>query len=109
MTAGGLRPIPISIGMFRETAVALVMLGRISWNAWPLHLVDKWLASTNCSAQAVKLQPVFGLNQIGKLTTLAIFKGFAGAAFCSAASALRKCSQSKLGPGSVLRSGEICW
>ncbi|CAM8641873.1 hypothetical protein MCEMAEM21_02116 [Oxalobacteraceae bacterium] len=39
-TADGLRPIPILLGMFRKTAVALVMLGRISWNALPLYLVD---------------------------------------------------------------------
>jgi hypothetical protein len=39
-TADGLRPIPIWLGMFRKTAVALVMLGRISWNALLLYLVD---------------------------------------------------------------------
>ena len=39
-TADGLRPILILLGMFRKTAVALVMLGRISWNALPLYLVD---------------------------------------------------------------------
>ncbi len=39
-TADGLRPIPILLGMFRKTAVALVMLGRISWNALLLYLVD---------------------------------------------------------------------
>jgi hypothetical protein len=73
-TADGLRPIPILAGIFRKTAVALVMLGRISWNALPLYLVIKRPACTNCSAQAVNLQPVFKLAQVGKLTARPVFK-----------------------------------